>query len=201
MIDREYRDGRGVLSGLAAVGLVLASTGAAGEPAVTVSLEEQAVTVVASDASRRDILEALAARGLLVVVSAEALEQRIDFEAGPLAPGDLVRRLLRRDSYMYVERPGIDQVWVFATSDAAPRSGWRTERGGIPRQVALELTDPDPQVRIDAVLAAADLEPVVAVPLLLPAMQDPVSGVREAAEAVLEDLGATDYLPADRLTE
>lgn len=201
MIDRVCKHGCGALSGLAALGLVLASTCAFGEQAISVSIDDRTVRVIASDASRREILEALAARGLLVVVSAEALEQRIDFDVGPAAPGDLVRRLLRHDSYMYVERPGVDQVWVFAKSGSRPHSGWHTGDAAVARQIALELTDPDREVRIDAVLAAADLAAAAAVPMLLPAMQDPAPAVRDAAEAVLEDFGATDYLVADRLTE
>lgn len=201
VIDRVRKPGRGARSGLAAVGLVLASTCAFGEHGVSVSMDDRSVRLIASDASRREILEALTAQGLLVVVSAEALDRRIDFEAGPVALGELLRRLLRHDSYMHIEQPGIDQVWVFARSDSRPGSGWRTSYVDVPPQITLDLTDPDPEVRIDAVLAAAEFAPVSAVPLLLPTMQDPVPAVRDAAEAVLEDLGATDYLPADRLTE
>lgn len=201
MTDWLRKPGRGVRAGLAAVGLGLASMGASGEIDVVVSTDDHAVGVIASDASRREILEALAAQGLLVVVSAEALDQRVDFEAGPLAPGDLVRRLLRHDSYMYVEQPGIDQVWVFAKGAAQPGTGWRASHVAVPGQLTLDLTDPDPDVRVDAVLAAAELAPASVYPLLLPATQDPAPDVREAAEAVLEDIGATDYRFADRLTE
>ncbi len=201
MIDRLRKHGCGAQPGLAALGLVLASTGAFGEQAVLVSVDDRTVSVTASDAPRGAVLEALAARGLIVVVSAEALDQRVDLETGPVALGELVRLLLRHDSYMYVERPGIDQVWVFAKSDARLGSGWRTSDVDVPRPVTLALTDPDPEVRIEAVLAAADLDPAILLPLLLPATQDHEPAVRDAAEAVLEDVGATDYLQADRLTE
>ena len=201
MTDQVCKRSCGVLSGLAALGLVLASTCAFSEQAVSVSVDDRTVSVIASDVSRREILEALAARGLLVVVSAEALEQRIDFERGPGALRDLVRHLLRHDSYMYVEQPGIDQVWVFARSNARPGPGWHTGHAAVPRHITLELTDPDPEVRMDAVLAASELAPAAAVPLLLPAMQDPEPAVSDAAEAILEDLGATDYLPDTRHME
>lgn len=202
MIDRTRKAcRRGALTGLAAVGLLAASAFALGEQAVSVSVDDRTVSVAATDAPQSAILEALAAHGLIVVVSAAALDQRVDVAAGPVALGDLVRRLLRHHSYLYVEQPGVDQVWVFAKRDSRQRPGWRTSHGDDTRQVALELTDPDPEVRIEAVLAAAESEPAAAIPLLLPAILDPAPAVRDAAQAVLEDLGATDYLPADRLTK
>ena len=155
------------------------------------SVHGERVSVIAVGASRREILEAIAAEGLLDIVSAETLNGRIDFDAGPLTLGDLLQRLLRQNSYMYVQQPGIDRLWVLRAGDARAGGGQATpDESSV--QVRLDLTDSDPEVRMEAVLAAADFAPAVAVQLLAPAAFDPVPAVREAAETVLEGLAATD---------
>lgn len=164
-------------------------------------MDGERVSVNAADATRKAILEALAAKGLLDVVSAQSLDQRIDFDARSLTLGELLHRLLRQHSFVYLRQPGIDRLWILAASDARPAAGWRTPTTAVHRHVRFELTDPDPEVRMEAVLAASELSTATAVQLLVPAVRDPAPAVREAAEAILDDIGATEYLPEIRLTE
>lgn len=201
MTDRTHRPRRGTLAGLAAACLVLLSPCAHPGEGLTISVNDQRVSVKASAVSRREILEALATEGLVDIVSAETLDQRVDFDAGPLALGELLRRLLRQHSYMYVRQSGTDRLWILASSDTPPGAGWQAAPYDVALRVRFELTDPDPEVRLEAVLYAADLPPSDAMQLLASAIYDPEPSVRDAAEAVLESLDATDYPPGTRPRE
>lgn len=200
MTDRSHRLSHGARSGLVALCVALLSTSSFSEAGVSVFVDDERVRVVAAGATRKAILEALAAQGMLDVVSAQSLDQRIDFDGGPMTLGELLQRLLRQHSYMYVRQPGTDRLWILAAGDARA-TGWQATSNDSSHQVRLDLTDSDPEVRMEAVLTAADLTPATATQLLVPVTFDPAPAVREAAEAVLEDLGATEYLLADRLTE
>lgn len=199
--NRPHRPGRGARSGLAAICLALLPLSAFSEARVDVSVADQGIEVRATAASRREILHALAAEGLLDVAAAQSLDQRIDFDIVSPSLGDLLQRLLRQHSYVYIQQPGIDRLLILAKGHEQSAARWRATAREAPTVVHLELTDPDPEVRLEAVLATADLATSTAVQLLVPSIHDPAPAVRDAAEAVLEDLGATDYLGADRLSE
>ena len=200
MSDRSHQPGHGARSGPLALCFALLSTSSFSDAGVSVSVDDEHVSVVAAGATRKAILEALAAKGMLDVVSVHSLDQRIDFEAGPFTLGEILQRLLRQHSYMYVQQPGTDRLWVLAAGDPRGKE-WQAISDDLSHQVRLNLTDSDPEVRVEAVLAASELATATAVQLLVPAVHDPAPAVREAAEAVLDDLGATEYLPANRLTE
>ena len=156
---------------------------------------DELVSVTAVAAPLRSVLQAMAGAGLIEIVLLDALEQRIDVDAGPLPVHQMHRLLLRDESYTFVEGPGIDRLWVMSTGDGLPAVRWAMPPGDDARlqRIRVDLADPDPEVREEAALETVDLDAGMAVDLLLPALQDRDPGVREAAVAVLDELGMSAY--------
>lgn len=182
--------------------IVLAfGTGVWANDDVTLRGNEESLSVSIADMPLRRVLEALARRGFVEVMATPALDERVDLHADATSLQVLLHRLLRRYSYIHLEKPGIDQLWVLPEAGTTSSVAWRAGAEVELARLRLDLTDPDPAVREDAVLALSDLSPGITIDLVVPAISDPVEAVREAAEAVLEDIGATDYVDVDRLME
>jgi hypothetical protein len=180
--------------------LLLLPTAAWPQADVTVIVTDDLVSVTAVAAPLWSVLGAMAGEGLIEVSAFDSLEQRIDVTAGPVPVDDLLRRLLRHHSYLYVEAPGSDRLWVLSPGDGWPEVKWAATSGEGERlgRIHVDLSDPDPDIREEAVLATAELDPGLAVNLLLPALHDRAPGVREAAAAVLDDMGESVHLARRR---
>ena len=181
--------------------LLLCATGRAEHYEVTVSVSDGRVAVTAIDAPLRAVLEALADEGMIDVTAMDALERRVDVESDYMRVQEVLRRLLRDYSYVYVDATDVSYLRILPSSGQHDSNMWYAGSRNQLDRIGLELTDSDPEIREEAVLSVADLDPDLAVSLLLPVSVDPDPAVREAAQAVLEDLDATDYAAADRLTE
>ncbi|MDX1508242.1 MAG: HEAT repeat domain-containing protein [Woeseiaceae bacterium] len=96
---------------------------------------------------------------------------------------DIVREQLRGQSYMLIETEGQPpRLLLFPRAGAEP----------MPLEhlrLLVELGDPDPDVRLEAVLELSDTDFPDTPAWLAAALNDPSAEVREAAEAVLDDLG------------
>lgn len=95
---------------------------------------------------------------------------------------DIVREELRGQSYLLIETEG-----------EAPRLLLFPKAGEEPMpleqlRLLVELGDPDPDVRYEAVLRLSDAELPDTHAWLAAALNDPSADVREAADAVINDL-------------
>ena len=180
---------------------LLCAVGHADHRQVTVAVSDEQVAVAAADVSLRAVLEALAVEGIVEVTAMDALERRVDVDTDPMPVPLLLHRLLRHNSYVYVETRDTNDLWILPSSNEHDGPAWHAGVRDELDRIKLDLTDLDPETRGEAVLSAADLAPGVATQLLIPVTTDPDPFVREAALAVLDDLGATDYAEEYRLTE
>ena len=153
---------------------------------------KQALQVRIFDAPLHDVLRTLAEYGLLDVVTAPVLDDRIDLDANAISLSTLLRRLLRQYSYVICETASINELWILPDSDEIGATTWRIDTRAV--NLRLRLTDPDPGIREEAVLALSDVEPGLAFDLAMSASNDPDVSVREASAAILEDIAATDFV-------
>lgn len=168
---------------------------------VTLRGNEESLSISIAGKPLRRVLESLERRGFVDVTATPALDERVDLHADAISLQALLHRLLRRYSYIHFEQPGIDRLWVLPEAGTTSSVAWHAGAEFELARLRLDLTDADPDVREDAVLALTDLSPGIAFDLASPAINDPVEAVREAAEVVLEDIGATDYFGVGRLRE
>lgn len=95
---------------------------------------------------------------------------------------DIVREELRGQSYLLIETEGeAPRLLLFPRAGAEPMPLEQL-------QLLVELGDPDPDVRIEAVLKLSDADIPDTDAWLAAALNDPSAEVREAAEAVIDDL-------------
>lgn len=186
-----------------AILLLLLAAGASANPEILISRTNGLVSVNAVDATPSAVLDALIAAGLVDESARFVLDEPDVVAADSLTVGRLVRRALRHRSYILLEDGGSHRLLLFN-----PVAGVTAARGSVSApdnelldRIRVQLTDADPQVREQAVLDVVDLDTALAVDLVIPLMQDPDAAVREAASAVLDDLGATDGIDDRRLPE
>lgn len=158
---------------------------------VSVSVDGDQVAVTASEAPLREVLEAIADYCGLEVRFASALTQPVTLHGSPMPIEELLRRVLSDESYLLLksDADNVRSIWIFPSSDGVSES---THARGD-RELALDraiagMSDPDPEVREEAVLSLGDIGGVDVVPLLTQALSDNEAGVREAAAALLEDM-------------
>ena len=112
-----------------------------------------------------------------------------------------LRRVLRDRSYLLLQdADGTAKVWILSPAPDDVRAALGTLRhdGSALQSILQALADPDPLVREEAVLGLVDTRDAAAIDLVSQSLHDDSALVRAAAAAVLDELGATDYLPPDR---
>lgn len=191
----------GALQGLMASLMLSSATGGWANDDVMLRGNEDSLSIAISDKPIRSVLESLAKHGLVDVTSGTTLEDRVDLQADGISLQALLSRLLRQHSYVYVQEAGVDRLWVLPRVGGTPSTTWQADVDDLLAQLRLDLTDASPDVREEAVLSASDLGASVAIDLVLPSASDPDAAVREAALAVLEDLGATGFGGTNRLDQ
>ena len=179
--------------------LALCGAGTAADPALRVSVEGELVAVHAADVPVHEVLEALARHARLEIRSAAPLERRATLHTAAVPLADVLRRLLRDDSYLLVEEGagGRRSLWILPHGDDGESGGWRSGRqfDETLDRVIVALGDPDAGIREEAVLTLGDIGGTEVIPYLSQALTDGAPGVRAAAAAVLDD---PDNREADR---
>ena len=99
---------------------------------------------------------------------------------------EIVHRLFRQQSYILVESPSEPARLILLNSGSTPAHLSADDL--ILRQVLIDLSSVDSDVREDAVLALADIDARGAIDILNSALTDPSPQVRDTAAAVLEDV-------------
>lgn len=159
---------------------------------MSVSVNGDLVAVTASDVPLREVLEAIADECGLELRSSSALARRVTLHGKPMPVEQLLRRLLRDESYLLLRREAdkMQSLWIFTSGDG----GSEATQAVSDREIALDraitgMSDPDAEVREEAVLSLGAIRGHDVVPLLTQALADDAAGVREAAAALLEDMG------------
>jgi HEAT repeats len=162
-------------------------------PAIAVEVEVRGtlVAIRAEEEPLRAVLEAVGESCNLEISSnVSTLEPvTIDTKLQPLPR--LLKSLLREHSYVLQDGgAGARQLWILApagNSEALP--AWSA--GSLDTafdDLVLALADPDPEVRVEAVLALGDIGGMTTAPFLTQSLTDESDDVRAAARAVLEDM-------------
>ena len=147
------------------------------------------------------VLEALAESCDVEIRSNMSTVQRVSVDTGPRPLPNLLRSLLRNHSYVlqYSEdRADARWLWILAPSgDSETNAAWSAGSRDSPLdEIVLALADTDPETRLEAVLSLGDLGSREVAPFLNQSLDDASEDVREAARAVLEDIGMSQAWPA-----
>jgi HEAT repeat protein len=189
--SNEHAANAGYLAVIGSLLLCGATSEALDNAPVSVFVDGDQVTVTASDVPLREVLEAIADECGLEFRSATALARPVTLHGSPMPIEKLLRSILRDESYLLLRSDaGIAQsLWIFASG------GGGLEATQVPndRELALDraimgMSDPDAEVREEAVLSLGDIGGHDVVPLLTQALADDAAGVRAAAAALLEDM-------------
>jgi hypothetical protein len=175
----------------------------------TVEVLHDRVTIHVADTPLRQILEELAQKSGLTLVSRDALLKRITLDVDRL-PFDEALGVLLHDCSYALHRVGSMQVGAAAGGDdpargttlyvfAARSADFLSERDAgdaVERLGAAALTDTDASVRYQAVDALGEFGEVRAIVLLQQALTDPEIDVREAAIDALGYIGGDESAAA-----
>jgi hypothetical protein len=168
--------------------------------AVEVKVRGNLVAIHAEEVPLRTVLEAVAESCNVEIRSNTSTLELVTVDTGPRPLPTLLRSLLRDHSYVLQyggDGTGAQWLWILAPAgngDAAP--AWSTgPRGGSLDEFVLALADPDPEVRVEAVLALGDIGSAEVEPFLTQSLADDSDEVREAARAILEDIGMAEAGP------
>ena len=185
------RGAAGILSLTGSLALSLGSFAAAAP--VEIVVQEHLISVRATDTSMRDVLDAVGKNCDIEIRSNAAMEQRVTVDTGLRRVPELLHSLLRDHSYiLQYSGSGADggSLWILApAAESDKQPGWSTG-GSDPSldAVVLDLSDPDPEVREEAVLTLGDIGGAQVLPFLTQSLADRSGDVREAARALLDDL-------------
>lgn len=187
---------RGIRKGPALFGLLMLLALAVGADAsVIVELHDENVAIVATGATLRSVLEALADQRIVDVSASIPLQSTITLSTVPEPLSRLLKRLLRPYSYALIEHDAssglLPRLHVYAGSDPGAPFSWTARRtaahGRIDRAIA-DLASPDADIRQEAVLTLSDTGDPNAITHFFAMLGDPSSDVREAARAAIEDM-------------
>lgn len=178
--------------------LFLAASASAG--AVEVEVRDHLVAVRADDEPLRNVLAAVAERCDLEIRANAPMSERVTVDTGQRPLPQLLRSLLRDHSYVLQysnDGAGPRSVWILAPAgDADDEAPWTAAaRADSLDEVVLALAHPDMEVRVEAVLALGDIGSREVEPFLTQSLADESDDVREAARAVLEDMGVWEAGP------
>jgi hypothetical protein len=183
-----------------------------------IQYESGLLTVHAREHRLRDLLQAVAHKGDLSIVSYAALDEAVSFAFDRLPLDQGLRRILRRHSF--VLEPARHADAEPSTAPPSRRTLWILPAGGDPSsghvawisnadldepaedrraQLALEisqlqgaLASEDAEERQDAIVALGDTEDAAAIPSLRAALTDVDENVRRSAASALGAIGGTD---------
>lgn len=170
------------------------------EPTLFVDVDGRSVTIIASDRSLKDVLEAVALRTGLIVYSNVALDQRVSFSITETGVPGLFRRILKDRNFVlhYVSDGATGQpvfgsrLWIFANDSMSAAQVWSA---GVPApEWTLRYTAGDPEkIRFRAISNIATWQDDSELnPDLLVALRDPAVAVREEAVRVLGEYHLTE---------
>jgi len=162
--------------------------------AAEVKVRGNLVAIHAEEVPLRTVLEAVAERCNVEIRSNTSTLELVTVDTGPRPLPNLLRSLLRDHSYVLQyggDGTGAQWLWILGPAgngDATPAwSAGRRDRSLD--ELVLALADPDPEIRVEAVLALGDIGSAEVEPFLAQSVADDSDEVREAVQAVLEDIG------------
>lgn len=162
-------------------------------PAVAVEIEVRGplVAIRAEGEALRAVLEVVGESCDLEIRSNVSTLEPVTVDTKPQPLPHLLKNLLREYSYvLQYGGAGARQLWILAPAghtEALP--AWSTgSRDTAFDDLLLALADPDPEVRVEAVLALGDIGGTKTAPFLTQSLNDESEDVRAAASAVLEDM-------------
>jgi hypothetical protein len=164
--------------------------------AVEVEVRDHLVAIHAEGESLHTVLEAVAETCNIEIRSNTSMRQLVTVDTSPQPLPHLLHSLLRDHSYVLQyggDGPGAQWLWILAPVGNGDAShAWSAgPREHSLDEFVLALADPDPEVRIEAVLALGDVGSTEVEPFLTQSLTDESDEVREAARAVLEDISAS----------
>lgn len=147
---------------------------------------QDGMSIAAEQVPVRDILEAVGRDAGIKIRSQLPLAQRVSLTINGKSIPEVLRRLLRHESYMYVyvPPPGISELWVFADEPDAVATAWTSPglRDEVPLEVAVYNVSDDRATRLAAVTMLATGDNTAAIPTLIAAISDDDAAIR--AEAI-----------------
>lgn len=158
---------------------------------ISVSVDGDLVAVTAIEMPLQEVLEAIASECGLEIRSGGVLARRVTLHGDRMPLQELLRRLLRDESYLLLssDADATHSIWIL-TGDGSESN---TPQVRDDRVLALDraiagLSNPDADVREEAVLSLGDIGGADVAPLLSQALTDNSTSVRDAAAALLEDM-------------
>lgn len=158
---------------------------------ISVSVDGDLVAVTAFEMPLQEVLEAIASECGLEIRSERALGRRVTLHGDPMPVQELLRRLLRDESYLLLssDADARHSIWILTEGGGESDSPEdRSDRDLTLDRAIVGLSDPDADVREEAVLSLGDIRGAHVTPLLTQALTDNDAAVREAAAALLEDM-------------
>jgi hypothetical protein len=165
--------------------------------AVEVEIHGNLVAIRAESEPLRAVLEAVAESCNVEIHSNTLTSDLVTVDARPQPLPHLLRSLLRDHSYvLQYSDDGASRRWLWILAPAGngdADAAWSaTPRDQSLDALVLDLADPDPEVRVEAVLSLGDIGGIGGMevePFLTQSLADASDEVREAARAVLDDIG------------
>ena len=190
---------------VALAGLVLAATLVwSAEPVAR--HDNGLLSVNAENVTLFDIFASIAAAMPLSVYSGDSLDRLVTIDVKDQRPEQVVRRLLRRQSYTLLHDGKSNRYALWILADDATGGQHRVigspvafdnetdEQALTWNQATIDLLDQDTDTRVDALFALADIDRDAATDLMRVALGDPDPAVRTAAIELLGESGAVSIL-------
>jgi len=170
-----------------------------------VEINSRSATVIANDATVRDVLEEIAVQTGIIVYSRSVLGTKVTTSIKAASIPDVIRRILKQHNFTlhYVSDASTgmpvfgSRLWIFADNATSTTPLWSV--GRPVRDWTLRYAAGDPEkIRLRAISNIATQEDKTGVASgLISAMNDPAVAVREEAVyglSELDDVAAIDYL-------
>ncbi len=185
---RPIRGKRQARRGCALVGVAFLCAAAGAEPArISVTVEKDAISVAATDAPLREVLEVIASRCNIEIASTQPLRRQVTLALDGRPLNSLIRSLLRDESFIFVDVSAEgwqrSRLWIIGPAGTDTTYEWRIgddSPGGLD-QALVEVGSLDSERRVRALAALAVLGGEHASLAAVSALSDPAAAVREEA--------------------